>query len=99
MASQYGPVSLRGWGHPYFHVSGVAAATPVSDVPVILWRVVVANSAASAGTVTITDGATTVTALTIPPNDSRAFDFDAELLTSLVITPSAATLDVFVSYS
>lgn len=77
-----------------FRLTGGTGSTDITTVPAVLRRVVVGTAVASA-TITIRDGATVVTVLTLPATVTNPFDvaFEAVFGTKLNAQLSNAGID------
>lgn len=81
-------------------VVAVAVDTTVKATPGVLHRLVISNSAAAA-TLTVKDGATAQIVLNVPANTAApvSLDIDCPFTTSIVLTPSNASVDVLAIFS
>lgn len=79
-------------------VQNVTGDQTVKATGAMLARIVVANAAASVGTLTLKDGATIKFVLQVPASTSIFLDFGMFFTTSLIVNPSAATLDCLILF-
>ena len=81
-------------------IQGVTAEQTVSAGPATLHRIVASNADASnTATITLNDGSTTLSVLTVGTATSRTYEFGTRHATSILVTPSDADLDLCVVYS
>ena len=77
----------------YARVNNANTQQTVSSGPAIVQRVVVSNSAAAVGSITVADGATVLGVWEVPVNDTISIELRIACTTSVLCTPSATTLD------
>lgn len=80
-------------------VTGENSEQTVKSSPGILWRIVVANQGAAAGTLTVSDGETDLIVIDIPNSEAAvSIEFGIEFNTDLRVTPSVTDIDALVIY-
>jgi len=77
-------------------VQNVTGDQTVKATTGILWRIVVTNAAAAVGSITLKDGATTLGVFEVPADKTETFEFSCVMDTSIIIAPSATTMDALV---
>lgn len=79
-------------------VQGVSTEQTVKSTSGILHRIVVTNAAAAVGSFTLKDGAVTLGVFEVGVDTTLTLVFEMEMDTSILITPSATTMDLLVIY-
>jgi hypothetical protein len=79
-------------------VSGVTGDQTVKATPALLHRLVISNNDVAAQTVTIKDGAATLIVIKVPPNSPFQPELFIQMVTSVILNPSNANLDILAVY-
>ena len=77
-------------------VQGVTGDQTVKATAGILHRIVVTNAAAAVGSITLKDGATTLGVFEVGVDTTLTLVFGCNMDTSIIINPSASTMDALV---
>lgn len=79
-------------------VQNVTGDQTVKASPGTLHRIIFSNAAAAVGSLTVKDGSTTLIVMELLQDTTLPVEFGVKFTTSIVVTPSAATIDALVIY-
>ena len=79
-------------------VQNVGTEQTVKNAAGFLHRIVLSNGGATARTLTLKDGATTLNVLNLPASESRVYEMGVPFATSIKVTPSHAEVDALIIY-
>lgn len=79
-------------------IQNVTGEQTVKSSAGILHRIVLANGAAAVGSLTVTDGATTLLVAEVGADTTLSLEFGVQFDTNIKVTPSAATIDALIIY-
>lgn len=79
-------------------VQGVTGDQTVKATPGLLDRIVVTNAAAAVGSITLKDGAAVLGVYEVPADTTLTLLFGVVMATSIIVNPSATTMDALVVF-
>lgn len=90
-------MAIRKTGN-YARIQNASTEQTVKSTAGVLIRIILSNGGATARTLTIKDGSTTLTVLNLAASASAVIEFGIEFASSLKITPSHAEVDALIIY-